>query len=179
MTHIAMTETDAREDLLLFTPVPLQRRRRDGWTPAVQRAFILTLSRCGVVTEAARSVGCTARSAYQLRARAGAESFAAAWDWAIEMGLDAMRDRAMERIAAIRERPLIRRGRIVGVRKAEDHRLLYLALRALDAEPSGRRALMPHRQRIGAREFEEALHDQWRWDPAVPRPAHLVIKEPG
>lgn len=63
-----------------FTPVPLARTRRDGWTPARQRGFIDQLARIGLVGVAARAMGMSAKSAYALRKRVGAESFAAAWD---------------------------------------------------------------------------------------------------
>ncbi|WP_420145775.1 hypothetical protein [Sphingobium sp.] len=133
-------------DLLHFTPVPLMRRAR-GWTPDAQHAFIAALSRCGVVAQAARSVGCTPRSAYYLRARPGAEPFAAAWDWALEMGLDASRARAVALGREREEKPIVRRGRIVGTRIETNHRLLFAALRALGAD----RDALPHRQRIAMR----------------------------
>ncbi|MDI1296940.1 MAG: hypothetical protein PSY12_13835 [bacterium] len=145
-----------RPDLLHFTPVPLLRRRAQGWTPDRQLAFIATLATCGVVAEAARSVGCTPRSAYLLRARPEAESFAAAWDHALDQGLDAARDRAMANILGVRDRPLVRRGCIVGTVRAENHRLIYAALRALATDVHGQRSNLPHRRRIAARE-QQAL----------------------
>ncbi len=66
-----------------FTPAAI-RARRDGWTPERQRAFIAALALRPSVTAAAASVGLSARSAYKLRGKAGAEGFAAAWDRAIE-----------------------------------------------------------------------------------------------
>jgi hypothetical protein len=62
-----------------FTPVPL-RYRADGWTPMRQAAFLGALAETWRVAEAARRVGMTRESAYRLRSRPGAESFAAAWD---------------------------------------------------------------------------------------------------
>ena len=47
----------AAHDPLFFTPVPSVYRGANRWTPEAQRAFIGALSRCGVVTAAARSVG--------------------------------------------------------------------------------------------------------------------------
>ncbi len=126
-------------NLLRFTPVPLQRRAR-GWTPDAQ---------------AARSVGCSPRSAYHLRARPGADSFAAAWDWAIEMGLDAARDRAMALIHDDAPRPLFRGRREVGYRTGPDHRIMFAALRSLAGDVEGLRAHMPHRVRIDQREQTE------------------------
>jgi hypothetical protein len=62
-----------------FTPVPL-RYRADGWTPMRQADFLGRLCEAGSVAAAARHVGMTRESAYRLRAKPGAESFAAAWD---------------------------------------------------------------------------------------------------
>ena len=68
-----------------FTPVPV-RARKDGWTPAVQARFIeLLAAGCGP-SEAAAAVGKTKQTAYALRVRPGAESFAAAWDAAAAYG---------------------------------------------------------------------------------------------
>jgi hypothetical protein len=62
-----------------FTPVPL-RFRSDGWTPMRQAGFLGALAETWCVAAAARRVGKCRESAYRLRAKAGAESFAAAWD---------------------------------------------------------------------------------------------------
>lgn len=62
-----------------FTPVKL-RNRRDGWSPAHQTAFLAQLFLRGSVAAAARAVGRSRASAYALRRKRGAESFAAAWD---------------------------------------------------------------------------------------------------
>ena len=62
-----------------FTPVPL-RYRADGWTPLKQADFLGGLAETGSVAGAARRVGMTRESAYRLRDKPGAESFAAAWD---------------------------------------------------------------------------------------------------
>jgi hypothetical protein len=39
---------------IAFIPVPRLRRRRNGWTPEAQRAFIDALEQCGCVARAAR-----------------------------------------------------------------------------------------------------------------------------
>ena len=152
-------------DLLHFTPVQLQRRAR-GWTPDAQHAFIDALSRCGVVAQAARSVGCSPRSAYLLRARPGAESFAAAWDWAIEMGLDDQMGRAVALIRGDRRQPLVRGGRVVGHYSKPDCRVMLAALRALSACTDGSRATMPHNARIAARATAQTP------SPATAAPCH-------
>ena len=67
---------------LAFTPVPV-RGRHDGWTVDRQKGFILRLALGGHVTLAARAVGLSRKSAYRLRERPDARSFAAAWDKAV------------------------------------------------------------------------------------------------
>jgi len=166
---------------LHFTPVPHQRRAR-GWTAAAQRAFIAMLARCGVVAHAARSVGCSPRSAYHLRQKAGADSFAAAWDMALDMGLDDSRARAVALCRGRVEKPIVRNGRVVGRRMEPDHRLMFAALKALGAERTGDRAAMPHRQRIGLRAILHRLLDAGPFSPdewALLRPAlALAAGEP-
>ena len=67
-----------------WVPV-LRKRRKDGWTPERQRAFIGALADTGVVSEAARSVGMSRQAAYRLRARA--PQFAFLWDEAVKVAL--------------------------------------------------------------------------------------------
>ena len=62
-----------------FAPVAV-RARVDGWTPARQAAFLGALAETGSVEAAARKVGMARETAYRLRRRPGAGSFAAAWD---------------------------------------------------------------------------------------------------
>jgi hypothetical protein len=56
------------------------RYRRDGWTPGRQSDFLGRLAETWSVAAAARHVGKSRESAYRLRDKPGAESFAAAWD---------------------------------------------------------------------------------------------------
>jgi hypothetical protein len=65
-----------------FYPVPT-RTRRDGWTVERQADFLGLLAETGSVIGACEAVGMSRKSAYRLRARPGAESFAAAWDAAL------------------------------------------------------------------------------------------------
>jgi hypothetical protein len=67
-----------------FYPVPT-RTRRDGWTVERQADFLGLLAETGSVIGACEAVGMSRKSAYRLRALPGAESFAAAWDAALEM----------------------------------------------------------------------------------------------
>lgn len=71
-------------DFLAFTPVAV-RAQHNGWSPELQKRFILALARGAGPGEAARSVGRTRQSAYRLRSRPGSEGFAAAWDQALDL----------------------------------------------------------------------------------------------
>ncbi len=75
-------------ELLRFRPVPI-RPRRDGWTPSLQRGFVLELARGAGPDEAARKLGRSRQTAYALRRRPGAASFAAAWDAAADFAAQA------------------------------------------------------------------------------------------
>ena len=69
-----------------FLPVPT-RGRADGWTPRRQAAFLAELAITRSVSKAARKVRMARETAYRLRAKPGAESFAAAWDKVTGRGL--------------------------------------------------------------------------------------------
>lgn len=98
---------------IAFTPVPRLRKRRNGWTPEAQRAFIAALEQCGSVSHAARSVGMSPRSAYRLLESEGAESFAEAWDQALARGVERLRFDALDRSLNGSWVPVVRRGRVV------------------------------------------------------------------
>ena len=74
-----MSDSPSRRRVPAFNPVPL-RYRRDGWTPGRQADFLGRLAETSNVAAAARHVGKSRESAYRLRAKPGAASFAAAWD---------------------------------------------------------------------------------------------------
>jgi hypothetical protein len=84
---------------LAFTPVPRRKSRSNGLTPERQRIFIAMLAQCGSVKTACKAVGCSSDAMYHLRNSAGADSFAAAWDRAVERGarrvLDVLVDHAI------------------------------------------------------------------------------------
>ncbi len=122
-------------DPLAFTPVPL-RTRRDGWTAERQRAFIGWLEKGLKPGTAARLVGMSRQTAYALRARPGAASFAAAWDRAVAA---ARRRRAARRRQSDWERavegvrhPVRYRGRIVAIEVRYDDAALLRLLRRAD-----------------------------------------------
>lgn len=107
-----------------FTPVPMQRRRHDGWTPERQLAFIRALSVTGQVAEACRAVGMSRKSAYALAGRPDAESFAEAWLLALSCGQARMVDQLMERAMNGVTTIVIKRGGAVEIGHGPDGRLM-------------------------------------------------------
>lgn len=116
------------EDPLAFTPATGFTERHNGWTERRPRDFIKALSIMGVVSRAAKAVGMTKQSAYVLRRRPEAQSWARAWDAALQMGYDRTfeiaRDRAITGVVRLR----YYKGREVGTRTTFDYRLALAAL---------------------------------------------------
>ena len=125
------------DSCLAFTPVPQERRRANGWTPETQARFIRALEAMGSVGRAARAVGIGRASAYRLRDRPGASSFAAAWDRAISMGrvhqYGIAMDRAINGVTIVR----VLKGGAVDVSGGPDMAIVHAALRD-EAVPPGR-----------------------------------------
>ena len=111
-----------------FDPVPRLRQRRNGWSEERQRAFIAALTRCGSVAAAARAVGMTARSAYRLCDAAGADSFVAAWDQAIDIGISHLRADSLHRALEGGFVPVYRRGKLVRVEHRRNDKLAIALL---------------------------------------------------
>lgn len=112
-----------RRQVPSFTPVPL-RYRADGWTPVRQAVFLGVLAEMRCVAKAARAVGMSRESAYRLREMPGAESFAAAWDKMLAtLGESRMstHDLLWHRAEYGKIRPVMRRGRCVGMRASPDN----------------------------------------------------------
>ncbi len=125
------SESPPRGQVPAFTPVPV-RRRADGWTPGRQADFLGHLAARLSVTEAAGRVGMSRESAYRLRGRKGAESFAAAWD-GIASALpkrepsvhELLWDRAVRGVL----KPVMRGGREVATIHSYDNNALLRLLR--------------------------------------------------
>lgn len=107
-----------------FTPWRGRNHDPRGWTAERQRLFIRALARCGSARMAAAMVGKTVRSAYLLRNKPGAASFACAWDQAVMMGYEDITGNAIERAINGEARPTFRNGRFKGVRKVFNDRLM-------------------------------------------------------
>lgn len=126
-----------------FTPVQLARKRHDGWTPERQRQFLIMLCATGTVDAAATAVGMSRISAYNLRNRAGADSFAREWDKALGFGKDMMLDYALERalegVTTIR----MKLGGVIDVEHGPDRRQMMRAIR-IPPPPRKRRSEGSH-----------------------------------
>lgn len=125
-------------DPLAFVPVPTATARYDGWTPRRQCDFIRALAVMGNVTHAVRAVGMSKQSAYMLRDRPGAESFAAAWDCALLMGYDRLFEQAMDRAINGITIPRYYRGKQIGTIHRPDFRMA-LAVLATPPAPAGKK----------------------------------------
>lgn len=113
-----------------WVPV-LRKRRKDGWTPERQRAFIGALADSGEVLAAARSVGMSDTAAYMLRRAPGAEGFAAAWEAALDAASRRLVDIAFDRaINGVDDVVLDREGRHVYTKRKYNDRLLMFLIRA-------------------------------------------------
>jgi len=114
-----------------FDPAPT-RNRRAGWTAERQRIFIDILSLTGSVGEASAAAGVSSRSAYRLRNRAGATSFALAWDSAQSMSVTRLTALAFDRAINGRVERFYKDGELVMERRLPSDRLLTWLLAHLD-----------------------------------------------
>ncbi|KTE39815.1 MULTISPECIES: hypothetical protein [unclassified Sphingopyxis] len=129
MEHTDSPARQLADTCLAFTPVSAQRHRADGWTSETQANFIRALEAMGSVGKAARAVGMGRASAYRLRERADAASFAAAWDRAISMGrthqFSIAMDRALNGVTTVR----VLKGGSIDVSGGPDMAVVHAALR--------------------------------------------------
>jgi hypothetical protein len=148
MTRRNPSAPPPRRKVPAFVPVPL-RTRADGWTPLRQAEFLGYLAETRSVAEAARRVNMARETAYRLRSKPGAESFAAAWDAA--MGRSEARTPAASKVTGYELwhrafhglfKPVMRGGRYAGtLRKSDSSALLRVVARpglaaGLDGEKS-------------------------------------------
>lgn len=160
-----------------FVPVRV-RTRKDGWTEAKQRLFIEQLADTAYVEAAARAVGMSVQSAYALRRAPGGESFAAAWNAAIQQGALKLVDIAFDRAIHGSDEPVFNRdGQRVGRRMRQSEKLLMFLLRAH----------LPHRYRHAHRDAmqpgetlpppqaEPLAQALARLEPVVPADPHRLV----
>lgn len=146
--------SNAEPDLIIaFDPVPRRRRRRSGWTEERQRAFIVALARCGSVRVACRHVGLSASSVYRLLDMDGAESFALAWDQAMDIGVARIQADALERALNGAFVPIYRRGRLVRVEYRQCDRLAIAMLSGKD------RDIADHGRAVRRAQYKADLRD--------------------
>lgn len=144
--------------------IPVRRKpRKDGWTPQRQQDFIAALAETGCVEHAAIQVDMSPTSCYRLRRSPGGESFAAAWDLALQHASRRLLDVAFDRAFRGTTEPVFdRHGNRVGERCRQNDRLTMFLLRAY----------MPER-------FRHA-HRDWRAPdeplPAAPAPMEAVLR---
>jgi hypothetical protein len=108
------------------------RNQHSGWTAERQRKFIEHLALTGSVGEASALVGLSSRSAYRLRNKAGAESFARAWDAALSLCATRLAAIAFDRALHGRSERFYRDGELVMERKMPSDYLLTWLLARLD-----------------------------------------------
>ena len=111
-----------------FTPVP-RKYRHDGWTPERQRAFIDALADTGSVKHAAHRINMSQVGAYYLRRQPGAESFRAAWNAALDHGVQNLADAALDRALEGVPVPIMYKGEQVAERRVYNDRLTMFMLR--------------------------------------------------
>jgi hypothetical protein len=112
-----------------FTPVPRKYSRHDGWTATRQRAFIDALAATGSVKAAAHSINMSYEGAYHLRRQPGAESFRAAWNAALDHGVQNLADAMMERALNGVPAPIMYQGEQVAERRVYNERASMFILR--------------------------------------------------
>lgn len=114
-----------------FHPAPT-RKQHAGWTAERQRRFIDILSLTGSVGQASAAAGVSSRSAYRLRNKAGAESFAAAWDAAQTLAATRLAAIAFDRAVNGRAERFYKDGELVMERRMPSDYLLTWLLARLD-----------------------------------------------
>lgn len=118
-------------------PETTDATRHDGWTPARQAAFLRELSATHNVAAAARAVGMSRQSAYQLRARMQGKPFDKAWKAAFLTRFDVLAEAALDRALNGVEVQHYYNGELVGTSRKFDERLTLalLAMREGFARP--------------------------------------------
>ena len=125
-------------DPLHFAPVPRQQYRENGWIPARQAAFVQRLAETGSVRQAAAAVNMSRVSCYNLKNHAQGVDFARAWDAALDMGVQHLKDIAFERAVEGRLEPVWQAGKLAGHKRVYSDGLLMFLLRQYGTDANGR-----------------------------------------
>lgn len=131
-----------------FTPAPT-RKRNAGWTAERQRIFIDRLALTGNAGEACALVGLSSTSAYRLRNKAGADSFARAWDAALVLASTRGSAIAWDRAVNGRCERFYKDGELVMERRLPSDYLLTWLLSRLDPATFGSPAARAHAAATG------------------------------
>jgi len=166
---------DDDDPLLAFEPYIHAAPRRRSITPDVQRAFVAQLAATAMVRQAARHVGRSVEALYRLRRMPGAEGFAAAWDAALDRGIQRLEDCAMERAVHGAKVPIVSGGKLLGWYEKPDNGLLRFLLQhrlptrygaespatLVPGHPTydriAREALEAEKKRIASYEYEDEI----------------------
>lgn len=135
-----MSDTSWNPDPLLdFAPVPRKNTVIRGWTPRKQRAFIAALRETGSVRLATQAAGMGYEGVYKLRHAPGAEEFARAWDMAVCIGAERVRDVLIDHsVHGIPERVVIGKDKVVERRRFNHRSMMWLLQHHLpDQYPGG------------------------------------------
>lgn len=158
--------------------VPVRRKpRHDGWTEEKQRRFIETLADTGLVNVAARAVGMTRASAYQLRRAEHGAAFARAWDKAREHASGLVEDILFERaIEGTEEEVLDSSGEVMATKLVHDNGLLKWLLGHLKPERYGSDRARAAALAAAAPEAAPALGESLRaMEPVLPAPPEQLL----
>jgi hypothetical protein len=157
-----------------FDPVPV-KPRHDGWTPKKQHDFIEALAATACVTEAAKAVGMSPKSAYFLRERDDAASFHAAWIAAQHYAVATLEGAAFSRAIHGVPVPHYYKGELVGEHRKYNDGLAMFLMRHNDLGRYGKGwdRLSPHEfgpatgAGFRAEYLQASLHDLDANDPAA------------
>ena len=154
------------DPLLAFAPYLHTAPRRNSITPDLQRRFVATLAATGIVKQAAKSIGKSLEALYKLRHKPGAEGFAAAWDAALERGVQRLEDCALERAIRGTPTPIVSGGELLGTWDKPDNTLLRFLLQHRLPQKYGVQGLQPGQPLYDSMkaQWEEELREQQRRD---------------
>ncbi|MGB3167672.1 MAG: hypothetical protein WBA68_12945 [Alteraurantiacibacter sp.] len=137
VTAAASAPLPDSDPLLDFDPVPHVAPRRNSITPDRQRRFIAHLAATGIVKQAALSIGASLEALYKLRQRPGAQGFRAAWDAAVDRGMQRLEDCALQRAIEGEERKIVSAGQVVATERRHNEALVMFFLRQRRAHRYG------------------------------------------
>jgi hypothetical protein len=154
--------------------VPVRRRpRRDGWTEEKQRRFIEVLADTGMVALAAKAVGMSRKSAYELKRSAHGAPFSRAWDAARAHAGALLEDIAFERAIEGREENVFNEyGEVIATKHLPDNRMLTFLLTRLMPERYGNAAAAPSEKQPAPVAVDACLRAM---EPQLPAPAEQLL----